>query len=473
MAFIAWSGLIIVVLGVFLTDVKYGWVTGPWAVLFGLTVFPHTALICHYAYHSETPAGIPICIATVFLAGWFLFQAAFLVTACPIKISLRLRLMAAGRRILLTSLFSSLVQIPFCIGLFLHYEELGFPYSIAVADTVITGVILFVFLLSGIARIFLTSRRLGIWIRVFFVMFIWVPVVNFFLALWICKKVRQEFVHEVLKAELQDTRESSQICRTRYPLLFLHGIGFRDYKYLNYWGRIPALLIRNGADIFYGHQQAWGTVEDNANEVKQTLEKILEKTGCEKVNIIAHSKGGLDARYLISSLKMGKYIASLTTISTPHHGSELIDVLEKLPDGLYRTISNFVNWYFSKLGDAAPNCYVASKQLSPKFLREFNEKNADVEGVYYQSYAAEMKAPTSNSLLMIPFSIMKWVSGNNDGLVKVDSAKWGTFKGVFQSRTHRGISHGDLIDLFHQDYEGFNMSEEYVTIVSNLRESGF
>lgn len=43
---------------------------------------------------------------------------------------------------------------------------------------------------------------------------------------------------------------------------------------------------------------------------------MTEETGCEKVNIIAHSKGGLDSRYAISRLGMDQYTASLTTINS-------------------------------------------------------------------------------------------------------------------------------------------------------------
>ena len=43
-------------------------------------------------------------------------------------------------------------------------------------------------------------------------------------------------------------------CKTKYPILMVHGMGFRDRKYFNYWGRIPKILKENGADIYYGHQ---------------------------------------------------------------------------------------------------------------------------------------------------------------------------------------------------------------------------
>ncbi len=43
-------------------------------------------------------------------------------------------------------------------------------------------------------------------------------------------------------------------CRTRYPVVLVHGAGFRDLKWPVYWGRIPNALIRNGASVYYGLQ---------------------------------------------------------------------------------------------------------------------------------------------------------------------------------------------------------------------------
>ncbi len=39
-------------------------------------------------------------------------------------------------------------------------------------------------------------------------------------------------------------------CRTRYPLLLVHGLGFHDHARLNYWGRIPEKLREHGAEVF-------------------------------------------------------------------------------------------------------------------------------------------------------------------------------------------------------------------------------
>ena len=122
----------------------------------------------------------------------------------------------------------------------------------------------------------------------------------------------------------------------KYPVLLVHGMGFRDYKHLCYWGRIPRILEEMGCRVFFGGQDSNAGIETNARHLEKRLEEILNETGAQKVNIIAHSTGGLESRYLISVLGKGSKVASLTTISTPHHGSKTVDKLLKAPDCLVK-----------------------------------------------------------------------------------------------------------------------------------------
>lgn len=79
--------------------------------------------------------------------------------------------------------------------------------------------------------------------------------------------------------------------------MLIHGTGFRDYRRINYWGRIPKVLENHGATIYYGMQDSWGSVEKNAAVLKDNIDKTLRENGYGKINLIAHSKGGLDARF--------------------------------------------------------------------------------------------------------------------------------------------------------------------------------
>ena len=65
-------------------------------------------------------------------------------------------------------------------------------------------------------------------------------------------------------------------CKTKYPLMLIHGTGFRDLKMPLYWGRIPRVLHEHGADIYFGEQDCWGSVETNAKAICARIDKVLE-----------------------------------------------------------------------------------------------------------------------------------------------------------------------------------------------------
>ncbi|NLZ45453.1 MAG: triacylglycerol lipase [Clostridiales bacterium] len=377
-----------------------------------------------------------------------------------------------GGKILLTALFYSLmVQIVFYI---IAYKT-GFwnlPKWLIITDTVVSQVLIISYLLNGIIRVIALCYRLNIVKRVLFIMLLWVPIVNLFILRSLIKTAKEEYDYETTKKAFDDQRIESQVCQTKYPLMLVHGIGFKDWRYFNYWGRIPKELKKNGGAVYYGNQDACGTVAYNSEMIKRRILEIVEETGCEKVNIIAHSKGGLDARYAISKLGISQNVASLTTMGVPHRGSGFADVGLKLPDKLVRIITNFLDKRFRQMGDSNSDAYTAIHQFTSDYSEEFNRDVPDADGVYYQSYASVMRGMFSFGILAIPYLCTKKF-GKNDGLVTIESAKWGNFRGTFESKHYRGISHGDLIDLKRDDYKGFDPRETYVNIVSELKEMGY
>ena len=264
----------------------------------------------------------------------------------------------------------------------------------------------------------------------------------------------------------------------KYPILLIHGMGFRDNKIINYWGRIPTILEECDCKIFYGNQDSNADIETNGEVIKNRIQSIIEETGTEKVNIIAHSKGGLDARYAISKLNIGDKVASLTTISTPHNGSETVDLLMRLPDIMVKIAGKLTDIVFRLCGDKKPNSYKVFHAFTTIRAREFNEKTPDIENVYYQSYAFVMKNSFSDFFMFLTHFVVKMVEGENDGLLTPNAVKWGDFRGVYRSNSRRGISHCDEVDMRRRKFtkkKGDGISdicEFYKEVVKELTEKG-
>jgi len=272
---------------------------------------------------------------------------------------------------------------------------------------------------------------------------------------------------------------SSDSAALKYPLLMLHGMGFRDRKCVGYWGRIPSVLEAHGAKVYFGGQDSCGSVEENARRVKTRLEEILAETGTEKVNIFAHSKGGLEARYMISSLGCADKVASLSTFSTPHNGSVTVDKLLKIPDGLVRFGCGITDLLFRILGDESPDVYSAVQSFRTDTAEKFNEENPDAEGVYYQSFGFVMKKCTSDVLMMIPWAVVNHFEGENDGLLAPRAVEWTNFRGVYKGNGRRGISHCDEVDLRRRGFgkrDGGGISditEFYLGAAVGLKNMGY
>lgn len=268
-------------------------------------------------------------------------------------------------------------------------------------------------------------------------------------------------------------------CKTKYPIILVHGMGARDRKKLCYWGRIPGYLRDRGASVFFGNQDSNACVETNSLMLKNTVNEVLERTGAEKVNIIAHSKGGLEARYMISNLNMADKTASLTTMSTPHNGSKTMDAVMKIPAPFMRLGSKAADLWFRLLGDSEPDTYDCLKTFTTAAAERFNAKNPDAPGVYYRSFAFAMRGPGGDLFMAFPYFVVRLFEGENDGLLAPDAVKWTNFRGIIRGAGRRGISHCHEVDMYRRPlpvvFEGRteDLTEFYADIVSELREMGF
>ena len=328
----------------------------------------------------------------------------------------------------------------------------------------------------GISMVYLSSVQLGFKRRAVGIACGWIPFANLFALIGIIRTCREEVAVERALEQRDQARAKQQICRTKYPLLLVHGVFFRDFDHFDYWGRIPAELKKNGATIYYGEHNSAAAVADSAVELEKRIEEIVRQTGCEKVNIIAHSKGGLDSRAAIAMTSAGKYVASLTTINTPHRGCEFADyLLTEIPEKQQKMIAERYNSVAAKLGDKDPDFLAAVYDLTSQKCRERNEIVHDDPGVFYQSVGSVLqKASSGRFPLNFTYHLVKYFDGENDGLVGIKSFEWGSsLKMLRNTEMKRGISHADMIDLNRENIKGLDIREFYVQLVSDLRKMGF
>ena len=211
------------------------------------------------------------------------------------------------------------------------------------------------------------------------------------------------------------------------------------------------------------------SIQERAAKLSADIEK---KAGGKSVNIVAHSMGGLDARYMISRLKPGNVrVRSLTTVASPHRGSAFADyVFERIGKDRLSDVYKVLKSMNVETG--------AFSQLTRRYMvEEFNPKTPDREGTRYFSYGATA-TPALWSAFRASHRIMEEAEGPNDGLVSVESSRWGTYKGTLV-----GVSHLDLINWTNRlswliwemvgNKRTFNAIAFYLDIADMLAKEGF
>ncbi len=326
----------------------------------------------------------------------------------------------------------------------------------------------------GIVLVYCTSLQLGIKTKIIGVIFAFVPIVNIFLLHKIIKISSEEVEFETNKFEMNVARKEQAICKTKYPILLVHGVFFRDSEKLNYWGRIPHELELNGATIFYGNHQSALSIKDSAKELANRINEIVEKTKCEKVNVIAHSKGGLDCRYALANLGIQDKVASLITINTPHRGCKFADyLLDNMAQSVKQSIANNYNKILKKLGDTNPDFIAAVNDLTSSRCEVLDRQMNLPDGIYSKSIGSKLnKAIDGMFPLNFSYLIANKFDGANDGLVGVQSFAWGNNYEMVTSTDKCGLSHADVIDLTRINIAGFDVREFYVQLVFELKRRG-
>lgn len=281
-------------------------------------------------------------------------------------------------------------------------------------------------------------------------------------------------IRNFFRALFSGDKLNDDACCTRYPVILIHGIAFRDDFVLSSWGAVPDRIEEKGGRVFLSNVEAWATYEENAKLLVTQVRQVLKETNAEKVNLIAHSKGGIDARYAISKLGLAETVASLTTVSTPHRGTMPADIMCGLVPDEESIAYKLTDLYGKLLGDKTPDTATAIQQLTRDHMKQFNDKVKNVAGVYYQSYGTHMLSGFNDPIFALTHEILNRHEGANDGMVSDASFRWGEFQGVVNGKIKGiGISHLQITGAAGPIISNINIPTLYARWVKQLKEKGF
>lgn len=241
---------------------------------------------------------------------------------------------------------------------------------------------------------------------------------------------------------------------TKYPVVLLHGaFGFEELRIQNeshaYFFGVRDALEAKGIEV---HTPEVSPVAGIRTRAKQLVHKI-GAIDAPKVNIIAHSMGGLDTRYAITHFGLHDRIASLVTFGTPHHGTPLANL------GSSFTASIGIRRLLGHVGEMF-------RDLATRRMERFNEDTPNHEDVYYASVVGRVKRLGEVHPLLAP--TFQWLAtrvGDNDGIVPAGSQEWGEL--LF------------IVDVDHWAQVGWSRSRSvqtvkiYEAIADALAERGF
>lgn len=108
------------------------------------------------------------------------------------------------------------------------------------------------------------------------------------------------------------------------PVLLIHGYA-SDSSVWSEWGDY---LSQDGIPyelVTFDTNDSCGSLNQHAQELSQIIRDYKLANGVGKINIVAHSKGGLDARVYLANNPSDDSVANLIMIGTPNRGSPMAD----------------------------------------------------------------------------------------------------------------------------------------------------
>lgn len=245
---------------------------------------------------------------------------------------------------------------------------------------------------------------------------------------------------------------TSSHTKTQYPVVLVHGAnGFnRLFGILDYFYGIPEALMSGGSSVFSTKTSAIHNSEFRGEQLLQQIKTIIAISGSPKLNLLGHSQGGIDIRYVAGVAP--QYVASVTAISSPEQGSKTADVaMEELKLSETSLVTKALLPIFELLGSSLDigsginvqeqDGWQTLQTLSAKGSAPFNAKfpaamptsycgqpaDTEVNGIKYYSFSGvgQITNGLDPSDYLLAATGLAFAGEPNDGLVSSCSSRLG------------------------------------------------
>jgi triacylglycerol lipase len=179
-----------------------------------------------------------------------------------------------------------------------------------------------------------------------------------------------------------------------YPIVLMHGfMGFSrmeilGIKLFDYFNGVQPLLEQMGYDVWVESVSPVNPPQIRAEQWAKVVDNALAHYKTDKVHLIAHSQGGVDARVLaapdtdccstphdgqLNGIGYGDKIASIITVGAPHLGTPLADASSEKENPLQKIIMGIIDLVALMNGSTPKKAQKTIDSMSRTYMmEEFN-----------------------------------------------------------------------------------------------------
>jgi triacylglycerol lipase len=261
-------------------------------------------------------------------------------------------------------------------------------------------------------------------------------------------------------------------------IILVHGIlGFSNKFGIDYFRGVAQHFREKELQVLVPELNPTQGIEFRGNQLQDQIQAAFtarKLDPSQKTHIIAHSLGGLDSRYILSSANprpIQVQIRSLTTVATPHRGAPIADIIDNpaellpFPHLPFTSVPNLLEPALNALGISLNGL----RDLTTRSCQSFSEKYLDNPNVTYFSSAGSGRPgfpETSAAFLLFHHYISAATGQANDGMVPVPSAQWGIFDQTTWPGDHAEVIGHNLDNLLSPP--AFDYLAKYDQIVAKV-----